>query len=307
VGGGSDILPWLAGIVVMLGVLLAGQMQVAVNPLGRRARRIAGQSARVPPRQRQALARRAIARIHELLQRFGLEDGPARRAFEGQLARAGIRQGEAVVVLQVATLVAPTIGGLLGWLLSPLLIEAPDLPARLLTAALGVVAGTVAPRLWLRNAIGRRETAIRASLPLALDLNVICVEAGLALDGALNRLGRELAPVAPQIADEIALTAIELGFLPDRAEAFRNLTNRVQIEEIRALVAMFQQTERYGTPLAQALRTLADSVREAALLRIEERAARLPALLTVPLILFVLPPLFIILIGPAILQLMASG
>ncbi len=303
----AGLLPWLAGLVVMLLVLTAGLARVELDPVGRRARRLAAGSgaggAGASPLVRLKWAREAGRR---LLARLAFDEGPEKRALQARLAQAGIRRPDAPMVMQLATLATPTVGALLGWALAPAAGVGPGSLGPLALAAAGAVAGAHAPRLWLANRIAKRRARLLAELPLALDLYVICVESGLGPDAAMARVAAELGPAAPAIADELGLTSVELGFLPDRGEAFRNLAARAPLEEIRALVAMFQQTERYGTPLAQALRTLAESVREAAMLRVEEKAARLPAMLTVPLILFVLPPLFIVLIGPAILQLLGS-
>jgi tight adherence protein C len=141
--------------------------------------------------------------------------------------------------------------------------------------------------------------------PDALDLLVICVESGLSIDAAIARVAGELGRAHPVLGEELRHAAVELRFLPDRADALANLEARTGIDGVRALVALLHQTERFGTPLADALRTLAAEMRTAAFLRVEERAARLPAVLTVPMILFILPPLFIVLIGPVIAQLLA--
>lgn len=139
-------------------------------------------------------------------------------------------------------------------------------------------------------------------MPDGLDLLVICAEAGQSLDGALQRLARELGRSRPEFAEELALTAMELGLLPERRQALDNLATRTDIAPIRAVVNTLIQTERYGTPLAQSLRVLTAEFRQDRLMKAEEKAARLPAILTIPIIIFILPPLFIVLIGPAILR-----
>jgi tight adherence protein C len=158
------------------------------------------------------------------------------------------------------------------------------------------------PDLWLKNAIQKREDIMRKSLPDALDLLVICAEAGLGLDAALDRVGGEITQSQPVLAEEIGITAVELGFLPDRRTALNGFAERVQLPSVRALINTLVQTEKYGTPLAQALRVLSAELREERMMRAEEKAAKLPATLTVPMIMFILPTLFIVLIGPAIIQ-----
>jgi tight adherence protein C len=139
------------------------------------------------------------------------------------------------------------------------------------------------------------------ALPDGLDLMVICAEAGLSLDATLVRVSRELGNGSPELAEELSMTAAELTFLPERRLAFDNLNTRTNSDGIRAVVNTLQQTAKFGTPLAQSLRILAAEMRQARMTRAEEKAARLPALLTVPMILFILPCLFIVLLGPAAL------
>jgi tight adherence protein C len=158
------------------------------------------------------------------------------------------------------------------------------------------------PGIWLKNTIQKREDNLRKALPDALDLLVICAEAGLGLDAALDRVGREIVQSQPLLAEEIGITAVELGFLPDRRTALTGFSERVQLPSVRALVNTLIQSEKYGTPLAQALRVLSAELREERMMKAEEKAAKLPATLTVPMILFILPTLFIVLMGPAIIQ-----
>jgi tight adherence protein C len=165
----------------------------------------------------------------------------------------------------------------------------------------GIIVGMV-PVIGLRQSIKGRQTRLRRQLPDGLDLLVICAEAGLSLDAALNRVSRELGLSSPDLADELGLTAVELGFLPNRRQALMNLTKRTNLPPIRGVVNTLVQTERYGTPLAHSLRVLSAEFREERMLKAEEKAAKLPATLTVPMILFILPTLFCVLIGPAIIQ-----
>jgi tight adherence protein C len=132
------------------------------------------------------------------------------------------------------------------------------------------------------------------------------VEAGLSLDAALKRTAAELGRGSAEMSDELALTSVELGFLPERAVALRNLARRAGLKSINAVVSALLQTEKFGTPLAQSLRVLAAEFRTQRLLRAEEKAARLPAVLTVPMVIFILPTLFIVLIGPAVISVIDS-
>merc|ERR1711969_9341 len=173
------------------------------------------------------------------------------------------------------------------------------------------VAGTFvlsykAPDIFLKNKIQKRTDAIRKGLPDALDLLVICAEAGLTVDAAFNRVARELGRAYPELGEEFTLTAIELSFLNERKKAFDNLAYRVNLDAVKGVVTTMIQTERYGTPLASALRVLSAEFRNERTMRAEEKAARLPAIMTVPLIMFILPVLFIVILGPAACSITAA-
>ncbi len=167
-----------------------------------------------------------------------------------------------------------------------------------------LVAGTLilsykAPDMFVDNKVKKRSDAIRKGLPDALDLLVICAEAGLTVDAAFHRVARELGKAYPELGDEFALAAIELGFLTERRQAFENLAQRINLEAVRGVTTTMIQTEKYGTPLASALRVLSAEFRNERMMRAEEKAARLPAIMTIPLILFILPVLFVVILGPA--------
>ncbi len=162
--------------------------------------------------------------------------------------------------------------------------------------------GFFAPGVFIKNLVTKRGKQLQLGLPDALDLMVICAEAGLSLDASLTRVSRELEPTWPEVSEEWGITAAELTFLPERRQAFENLNERTNLASVRGVVNTLLQTAKFGTPLAQSLRVLAAEYREARITRAEEKAARLPAMLTVPMILFILPTLFIILLGPAALN-----
>jgi tight adherence protein C len=166
------------------------------------------------------------------------------------------------------------------------------------------VAGFYAPNVFLQNRIAKRRQSIMEAFPDALDLMMICAEAGLSLAAMLDRVSSELGRMSPVLAEEFSLTSVELGFLPERSTGLKHLGERVDIKEVRGLVNVILQTEKYGTPIAQALRTLAKSYRTERMLRAEQKAARLPALMTVPMIVFILPALFVIVLAPAVIGVM---
>ncbi|MGD9615969.1 MAG: type II secretion system F family protein [Alphaproteobacteria bacterium] len=221
------------------------------------------------------------------------------------LARAGIRSNEAVVRYLFARLSMPFVFGLavVADGAGPQLLPIPE-HLRLLAALGGAVLGFYAPDTFLKNRVQKRSHQIELGLPDALDLLVICAEAGLSLDAALVRVSRELEMTWPELSEEFAITAAELTYLPDRGAAFENLNARTDMASIRGVVNTLLQTAKFGTPLAQSLRVLAAEFRDARMTRAEEKAAKLPAMLTVPMIVFILPTLFIVVLGPAILNIL---
>ena len=165
-------------------------------------------------------------------------------------------------------------------------------------ALAGAVIGYYLPTLMLSNAIQKRQQALRRGFPDTLDLMVICVEAGMSIEAAFHKVTEEMAESAPELAEEIGLTAAELAFLGDRGMAFQNLAERVGLRAFKSLATTLVQSEKYGTPIAVGLRVIAQENRDERMMAAEKKAASLPAKLTVPMIVFFLPVLFIVIIGP---------
>ena len=279
------------------------------DPMARRVKALnerreqlkAGITATTRKRARLTRSTQTTDRMRTFLASFKVLQDTQLKAAQTKLMQAGIRSKDAAVAVIFARMVLPiVIGGalivgvyLLGWF-----------PAWSGLKKYALVAGALllsykAPDLYVSNKVTKRTAAIRKGLPDALDLLVICAEAGLTVDAAFHRVARELGKGYPELGDEFALTAIELGFLTDRRMAFENLAQRVNLESVRGVVTTMIQTEKYGTPLASALRVLSAEFRNERMMRAEEKAARLPAIMTVPLILFILPTLFVVILGPA--------
>jgi tight adherence protein C len=248
-----------------------------------------------------AKSNESVNQMRSLLQKMQVLQAEQTKAITDKLMQAGWRSKDAVVGYQFAKLVGPFIFGSIAALLiygMGVLADKSDL-TRALVCIGAVFAGYFAPNMVLKNATSKRTDILRKGLPDALDLLVICSEAGLTIEAAFNRVSRELGSAYPELGDELALTAIELGFLQERRAAYDNLAKRVNLKAVRGVVTTLIQTEKYGTPLASALRVLSAEFRNERMMRAEEKAARLPAIMTVPLILFILPTLFIVLVGPA--------
>jgi tight adherence protein C len=223
------------------------------------------------------------------------------KAAQLMLVQAGIRSKDAAVAIIFGRMILPIVigGGVciavyaFGW-------KADWTPMKRFMLVAGSLIGSYkAPDLFIQNKVKKRVDAIRKGLPDALDLLVICAEAGLTVDAAFHRVAKELGKAYPELGDEFALTAIELGFLTERRAAFENFASRVPLDAVKGVVTTMIQTEKYGTPLASALRVLSAEFRNERMMRAEEKAARLPAIMTVPLILFILPVLFVVILGPA--------
>jgi tight adherence protein C len=162
--------------------------------------------------------------------------------------------------------------------------------------------GFFIPRFFLKRMIKQRQHRIRIALPDALDLTVICVEAGLALDQALLRVGQDLHHAHPDLSDEFHLVNLEMRAGKPRVEALRNLVDRTGVDDVRALVGTLIQTDRFGTSIAQALRVHSDSLRTARRQRAEEQAAKTTIKMVPPLVIFILVPFLFVTIGPALIQ-----
>ena len=302
----ATILSAVATFAVMLAIYAATTVK---DPMARRVKALnerreqlkAGIVASTNRRKKLTNRNQAADNIRQLLGQFKmLQDDQVQKA-QIRLMQAGIRTKDLAFFIIFARFVLPVVIGVTAVVMLYGLGYFPDWSwfRRYATVAGLIVGAYKAPDIWLKNKVTKRSHAIRKGLPDALDLLVICAEAGLTVDAAFNRVAKELGKAYPELGDEFGLTAIELGFLAERRNAFENLAQRVDLEAVRGVVTTMIQTEKYGTPLASALRVLSAEFRHQRMMRAEEKAARLPAIMTVPLILFILPTLFVVILGPA--------
>jgi tight adherence protein C len=170
----------------------------------------------------------------------------------------------------------------------------------LVYGTLSLLLGAALPDLWLKRAIRTRQERVQLALPDALDLQVVCVEAGLGLDQSLRRIGQELKGTHPELSSELQLLGLELNAGKARAEALRDLARRTEVEDLKSLVAVLIQTDRFGTGIADSLRVFSDSLRTKRRQRAEEFAAKMGVKMIPPLFLFILPATFVVVAGPAI-------
>lgn len=313
--------PTLLGFDVMLvGSLLAGIAAMAVmlaiytavtikDPMAKRVKALNARRDELKAgiitanaKKRQSLVRKSekTEKVRDMLSNMKVLQQSQVDMMAQKLAWAGYRNKEMAVYLIGLRMVLPIVFGLFGFVLLYVVEMYPDWQMkRVMAMGALIFAGYKGPELFLGNKAKKRTDLIRKGLPDALDLLVICAEAGLTVDAAFNRVAKELGRAYPELGDEFQLTAIELSFLNERKKAFDNLAYRVNLDSVKGVVTTMVQTEKYGTPLASALRVLSGEFRNERMMRAEEKAARLPAIMTIPLIMFILPVLFIVILGPA--------
>lgn len=314
--------PTLLGFdVILVGTIMAGLAAFAVvmaiyaavtikDPMAKRVKSLNDRREELKAgivtggtKKRASLVRKSDTtdKVKDSLGRLNVLEQSQLKVVQQKLAWAGYRNKELAVIIIGLRMILPLVLGSVGFITIYVLDTFPDWSPmfRLAITAGLLFLGYKGPEIYLSNQAGKRTKEIQKGLPDALDLLVICAEAGLTVDAAFNRVAKELGRAYPELGDEFALTAIELSFLNERKMAFDNLAYRVHLEAVKGVVTTMIQTERYGTPLASALRVLSAEFRNERMMRAEEKAARLPAIMTVPLILFILPVLFIVILGPA--------
>ncbi|MEP1229567.1 MAG: type II secretion system F family protein [Litorimonas sp.] len=242
-----------------------------------------------------------------MVNRFSLEKLLEASDLKDKLAQAGLRGQSPVYKFYLFRLILPIAGLAIGLIFFMILnISGWSLLQRA-SMTLGLTAfGYYLPSIYVRNRAGKRMASIIPVFPDALDLLLICVESGMSLELAFGRVAEELAESSVELAEEFSLTTAELSYLTSRRLAFENLSRRNNHVGIRSVSTAMIQAERYGTPLGETLRTMAAENRQMRVLLAEKKAAALPAKLTVPMILFFLPVLFIVILTPAAMRLTAA-
>ncbi|WP_137155232.1 type II secretion system F family protein [Rhizobium sp. FKL33] len=254
--------------------------------------------------QRSSLRHQNNTNIRQIVERLNLREALVDAGTVDKLKAAGYRSQNALNVFLFARFFLPFIFMMvaafyvffLGYLADQTFM------VRLLTV-LGIgYLGFYAPNIFISNKINKRQASIRKAWPDALDLMLICVESGVSIEAAIKRVSEEMTANSPELAEEMVLTNAELSFLQERRAAYENLAKRTQLDAVQAVTQALIQAERYGTPIAQALRVLAQESRDQRMNEAEKKAAALPPKLTVPMILFFLPVLIAVILGPAGIQ-----
>lgn len=306
-----------AAVVFSLGTMLfSGRSQVKA-----RIRRVALERERLRAEEMARLRggggadqprslRRVASRdyMKSVVERFSLQKLFADEGTVEALARAGYRGQGPLTTYLFLRFVTPFAVFLLAFIYmsATVLADRPLWMNAIYALFIGLI-GAYLPVLLLKNRTIKRQQSIRRAWPDALDLMLLCVEAGMSVEHAFKRVSKEIGIQSPALAEELTLTTAELSFLEDRTRAFDNLGKRTGIDGVRAVMTALIQADRYGTSVGSSLRVMAEEGREARMMEAEKKAASLPPKLTVPLILFILPVLFIVIISPAIIRVMGQN
>lgn len=241
--------------------------------------------------------------MRELVERFNLRNALSDEGTLDRLKMAGLRGEAPITIFLFTRLVSPIALFLLVAFYVFVLAPSETPPGmRFGYAVLGSIIGLYLPNIYIRNTITKRQLSIRRAWPDALDLMLICVESGMSIEAAFRKVAEEIASSSIPLAEEMSLTTAELSYLQERRKAYENLASRTGLESVKSVTTALIQAERYGTPLGQALRVLAQESRDARMAEAEKKAAALPPKLTVPMIVFFLPVLFVVIMGPAMIQ-----
>jgi tight adherence protein C len=302
----------LSAVAVFATILTVAMPMFAQNELQSRMKSVVTEREKIRQRERERLAaeqkRNSLRNqdtglLRDIVERMNLRKALADEKTFLNLKMAGYRQQKHIYIFLFFRVAVPIIL-FLAALVYVFIIAQADRPfAMNLLICMGTAyAGFYAPNVIVKNQISKRQLSIRRAWPDALDLLLICVESGMSLEAALKRVAIEVGVQSPQLAEEFVLTNAELSYLQERRQAYENLALRTGLEQVKAVTMALIQAERYGTPLGSALRVLAQESRDMRMAEAEKKAAALPPKLTVPMIVFFLPVLFAVIIGPAIIK-----
>lgn len=304
-----------AAVAAAATVLTLAMPLVLVNPLDKRMRAVALEREKIRQRERERLSQenqkvklRQTPKqyVQTVVDRFNLSKWVGQEEARLKLVQAGYR-GQAPYITYLFVRMVTPVACFLFALIYLFVILKFDQPA---TIKLGICffaayIGMQLPLLLLKNKIKRRQLSIKRAFPDTLDLLLICVESGMSIEAAFRKVSDEVGTQSVALAEELMLTTAELSYLPDRRQAYENLGKRTDLDGVKSVCMALQQSERYGTPLATMLRVMAQENRDMRMAEAEKKAAGLPPKLTVPMILFFLPVLFIVILGPAAIKVMA--
>ena len=310
----SFLVTLFVGILAFATVVTLGIPLLETNGLDDRLKSVAKRREELRARHHATLnAKRGALRVEPTsymkatLDRFKLGNILEGENSREKLASAGYRGQAPLITFMFFRFVMPPVLFLVTLFYLFLILHLEWSPVTKIGAAfIGALIGFYVPDLFVGNMIQRRQQSIMRAFPDALDLMLICVESGMSIESAFTKVAAEIGTQSAELAEELALTTAELSYLPDRRQAFDNLAKRCGHPGVKSVATALNQAEKYGTPLGQALRVTANENREMRMQEAERKAASLPAKLTVPMIIFFLPCLFIVILGPAIIQIRAT-
>lgn len=306
----ANIAAALAAVACFATVVTVASPMFAENKLGSRLKEVAKRREELRKKSRADMARGSGGLQHKdanqfakgLVQKFNLQKALQDDTLSEKLVRAGLRGHAAQTMFYFYRAALPIAFALIGLIYVLTIGSHLGFQMKLAAVVGGLAAGFYAPNIYLTNLATKRRDKIMSAFPDSLDMMLICVEAGMSVEMALQRVGQEIATASVELAEEFQLTTAELSYLPERRQAYENLTRRTNHAGVKSVAMALTQAEKYGTPVGNALRVMAKENREMRLAEAEKKAASLPPKLTVPLILFFLPVLFAVIIGPAIIQ-----
>ncbi|MEP3046687.1 MAG: type II secretion system F family protein [Roseibium sp.] len=247
------------------------------------------------------------AQMKSLVDRLNLKEMLADNQTQDKLRMAGFRGSAPLYYFLVARIAVPAVLFIVSILYAFFVLDSPLPVFSKIAFCLAFSGfGVFLPNIYLKNCIDKRKRIIQRAWPDALDLMLICVESGMAIEPAFQRVAEEIGVQSVELAEELSITTAELSYLSERRNAYENLAERTGVEGVKNVMMALIQAERYGTPVGNAIRLMADDTRENRMQLAEQKAASLPPKLTVPMILFFLPVLFFIILGPAVMQVMDS-
>jgi tight adherence protein C len=303
-----------AAVAAIATVLTLAMPLLANDTLGKRMKSVALERDKIRQRERERLAQNDKVTLRQsprqymqaIVNRFNLNKWLAQEEARDKLVQAGYRGQAPYVTFLFFRLITPAITVTLSAFYIFVMAKL-DKPLSIKIGILLIAAyvGMQLPYLLLKNKISHRQTSIKRAFPDALDLLLICVESGMSIETAFKRVSEEIGTQSIPLAEELTLTTAELSYLPDRRQAYENLAKRTNLDGVKSVCVALQQAERYGTPLGQTLRVMAQENRDMRMGEAEKKAAGLPPKLTVPMILFFLPVLFVVILGPAVIKMMA--
>ncbi len=302
-----------AGVAAGATVLTLAMPFMSSDTLGKRMKAVALEREKIRQRERERLAQSSKVALRQspkmymkrAVDNFNLSKWVGQEEARVKLVQAGYR-GQAPYVTYLFFRMTMPVVMLLASLFYIFVVLNLDYPPMVKIAiCIGCsYFGMYSPNLYLKNKIARRQLSIKRAFPDALDLLLICVESGMSIEAAFRKVSDEVGTQSVALAEEFTLTTAELSYLPDRRQAYENLAQRTGLEGVKAVCLALQQSERYGTPLATTLRVLAQENRDMRMAEAEKKAAGLPPKLTVPMIVFFLPVLFVVILGPAAIRVM---